>query len=436
MDSMLQNALMKGMSYRDNDTKVVLRYLSKYTENIPQLDQIAFLQSQCKDFKGSVNTLLKLQFYPEINTNKEARKNLAANLSKMLNKANQPQDSILVSKQYIEDEHQNMNHDFAMEHALSYHMIGDYEKSKKLMQDIADDRFVPENIRERVLYNLGFHLLEENKFKEGYRCIVDIGHKIGIWPTTYVPNIPVWNGDNDPSKLIIVHAEGGIGDEILLVRFLRIIEQRGMRVAWVTNNRHLEAVFKRNGYSVAHPSELESYDPQTTVQCMAMSLPILLNLDKDDLWFGTYLSPAPEYVEKWDKILPKEPLLGVKWSGNPEYEQDLHRSIPIDNILAIKWHGAKVNLQLEDEFQDQDFFSVNKYIENIEDTLAILSLCQYTVTSCTSIAHMAGAIGARVKVCPPIACYHVWLGDIRWYGQNTEVYRQRKHNDWDFVKLL
>jgi hypothetical protein len=85
-------------------------------------------------------------------------------------------------------------------------------------------------------------------------------------------------------------------------------------------------------------------------------------------------------------------------------------------------------------------FNAGEHIKNIEDTLALLFLCDNLLTSCTSIVHMNGAMGKNGIVCPPIASYYVWLGTkgnySNWYDKSLQVFRQTKHRDWKFVESL
>lgn len=113
------------------------------------------------------------------------------------------------------------------------------------------------------------------------------------------------------------------------------------------------------------------------------------------------------------------------------YDQDLHRSIPVDKIKDLEYNGTKINLQLEPELKNDWSFSPD--INTIEDTLAILWLCEDVISSCTSIAHMAGAIGKKITVCPPIAYYYVWANGSKWYGDHVTVIKQSVHGNWDEV---
>jgi hypothetical protein len=168
--------------------------------------------------------------------------------------------------------------------------------------------------------------------------------------------------------------------------------------------------------------------------CEAMSLPILLDVEQNELWKGPYLKPSETHVEKWKKLLP-ERFMTVRWSGNPFYDQDLHRTVNKDDlILALqKYNMPLISLQIDSKDSDNRVIDVD--IESWEDTLAIQYLAFMNITSCTSTGHSASAIGAPCIILPPIATYYTWLplkadNTSYWYGPTTKVFPQKKHKDW------
>lgn len=407
------------------DAKKFLKIAGDNANDLAMLDRVAFLQCEIKDYISCVENLKKCL---QMTNDKDTKFAIRANMAKMLNHLNRPAESIAYSKL---NQAERFNYDTLMEMSFSYYLAGDYAESEKMMRELVTHKDLPEDVRGRVEYNLGSYDIERGNFKKGLRGFIDVGHKISIWHTKYIPNVPVWNGEDISGKNIIIHAEGGIGDEIINFRFCENLKKLGATPIWNTNHRDLQTVFERHGVQTSKP---ESFD--NAVQCMAMYLPILLDLNKDQLWNGPYLKPSEDYLDKWTSLLPTGKKLAIKWTGNPFYDQDLHRSIPLEHIQNIKYDGIKVNLQLEPELYQPDMFNAGEYISSIEDTLALLWLCDDFITSCTSVAHMNGAIGKNGIVCPPIASYYVWLGDAKWYDNSLKVVRQTKHKDWKFVETL
>ena len=398
---------------------IFLEIAAENLYDLSLLDHVAQLQSSIKDYNASINTLNKMLAGTNDKTATDAIK---ANLAVMHNKINEPFKAL----EYFNEIPADISN--LMEKALSYYFIADYKSSEKIMRKIAEIPNLPDEIRNRVEYNLAIYEIENGNFKEGYFQYIDRGHRNNIWPIQQLAMVPIWRGEIESGKTILIHSEGGIGDEIIGIRFMNKIKQMGMRPIWKTNNKDLKEVFNRNGYeTIIDYSEI---DAENIAQCMAMFLPTLLNLDKDDVWFGTYLTADPVYIEKWKKILPEGNKLAVRWQGNTHYEQDLHRSIPKTYIENLNYNGSKISVQLEEKTD----WTFNPEINSIEDTLAILTLCNDgLISSCTSVSHMAGALGIKTIVCPPIAYYYVWAKESKWYGDHVRVIRQENWKDWGSV---
>lgn len=401
------------------DAKTFLKIAATNLTDLNYLDHVAQIQSKIKDYDNCICTLKKeLTITKDLESVYAIRTNLATHY----NKINDPHSAL---------EHLNINlalhtsPDLEMEKALAHYFLGDYESSERIMKSILT-KDLPEQFLNRILYNLAIYEIENGDFRKGYYQYIEKGHRVHIWPTQQLAMIPLWKGEVEAGKTILIHGEGGIGDEIIGVRFMNHIKKLGMRPVWKTNNEQLKTVFNRNDYeTISEYNELES---DNTAQVMAMYLPVYLNLDT--VWDSAYLKPCELHIKKWKQILPSGNKLAVRWAGNTNYEQDLHRSIPIDKIKNLSYCGTKISVQLGETVD----WAFNPDIATIEDTLAILSLCSDgVVTSCTSIAHMAAASGVKTIVCPPIAYYYVWAKGVKWYGDHVSVIKQTIWKDWDTV---
>ena len=75
-------------------------------------------------------------------------------------------------------------------------------------------------------------------------------------------------------------------------------------------------------------------------------------------------------------------------------------------------------------------------VDSVQDSGALelqhLQLLLTDITSCTATAHLAGAMGAKVIVLPPLVPYITWASDtMHWYPDNVVVLRQMEYNNWD-----
>ena len=166
--------------------KSFLKVASRHNHEVSVLDEIAYLQSEIKDYAECINTLRKC-----LAAAKTPQENysIRANLAKIYNHCNEPQLSIGYSKANL---HLNpdKNYDALLEIAFSHYLMGDYATSESMMRTINEETELPDNVRGRVLYNLGSYDIERGLFKQGLKGFIDIGHKIGIWKHSEISNIP------------------------------------------------------------------------------------------------------------------------------------------------------------------------------------------------------------------------------------------------------
>jgi hypothetical protein len=419
------------------DAKTFLIIAAKNCSDLEQLDHIAYLQSEIKDYKGCVESL---KLCLSMAYNDQSKFAIRANAAKMYNHLNEPMMSLAYSK--MNKEYQ-FDYDTLMEMSFSYYLMGNYAESEKMMRSLVADQNLPDEVRGRVEYNLGSYDIERGNFKKGLIGFIDVGHKIKIWHNRYTPNIPVWDGEDVSDKTVIIHAEGGIGDELINVRFVNNLKKLGATPIWVSNNSELVHIFNRN--EIQSTQSLKDIDISNTVQCMAMYLPILLDLDKDQLWSGPYLKPSDKYLAKWQKILPEGKKIALRWSGALVYDQNLHRSLTLKHYMDlfastpdITFVSVQRDCDLEQLKDYPNVLDLSDKLETLEDLLACISLVDHTFSSCTSTVHVAGSLGANVTVFPPIAAYYTWLGRTDnksdWYGNSVTVIRQQKLKDYSHLQ--
>lgn len=94
------------------------------------------------------------------------------------------------------------------------------------------------------------------------------------------------------------------------------------------------------------------------------------------------------------------------------------------------------SLQLEED--DTSIPNCKNVINDWQDTYSVFNALDLLVTSCTSTAHLAGAMGIPTIVLVPLVPYFIWADrGTSWYNQNLKVIRQTKYNDWsDAVERL
>lgn len=73
------------------------------------------------------------------------------------------------------------------------------------------------------------------------------------------------------------------------------------------------------------------------------------------------------------------------------------------------------------------------------DTAAEIAKCDLVISSCTSIAHCAAAMGVKTWIITPVMPYYLWAmpGDTSPWYDSVRLFRQEKYSEWDapFAKL-
>lgn len=242
-----------------------------------------------------------------------------------------------------------------------------------------------------------------------------------------------WDGIARPGKIVYVNGEGGIGDEIINIRFFKNIKRLGMRpVLYSPNTEYYKDkndLFKRHGIEVL--SEPYSVD-KSQYWYRLMCLPVALGLSESDLWEESYLTPLRS--EK-NKIVSDKFKIGIKCSGNPYFAQDEYRKIPLETMLQYLPENAEIYYIDKQAANHTGVIDLSGRINSWEDTLDFIDQMDCIVSSCTSLVHAAGAIGKTTFVAVPIAEYYIWTTSYTgtrspWYGDNFHVMRQTQLRDW------
>ena len=137
------------------------------------------------------------------------------------------------------------------------------------------------------------------------------------------------------------------------------------------------------------------------------------------------------YIPATANIVPHR--VGLRWSGLPAYENQTKRLFPHELLFnTMKDRAYCINLQ-----RDEGEEYCPDWVEKVDlstwtATAAAISSCEMVVTSCTSIAHLAGAIGVPTKIIVPVVPYYLWTlpGTTTPYYNSITLLRQTDPDDW------
>ena len=256
---------------------------------------------------------------------------------------------------------------------------------------------------------------------------------------------PEWTGGESlAGKTILVHAEQGFGDTIMIARYASKVAACGAKVILEVPSELNALVAKMPGvFQVASTgNRLPAFD----LHCPIMSLPLA---------FGTtlatipsdfpYLTAPADRVATWRERLRDVPYprVGIAWSGNPRLKNDRNRSIPLQDLRAILSPDfAMVSLQKDVRPGDEEalqrhpqIFNIDGALRDFADTAALISQLDLVISVDTAVAHLAGAMGKATWILLPNVPDWRWLldrEDSPWYP-SARLFRQPAIGDWTSV---
>lgn len=406
---------------KKKEAESLLDTFAEISSILPQLDLLSKLYFELRKTEKAINLGLRAL---QLCTNPHETDAIKSNLAKCYNIAGNPEKTL----EYLPV---SDTIDYYTEKSLALFLCNRKDESKKLLKSLLLRSDITEKQRDIIEFNLGIHYLKDGNYKEGFYRTLIIGRKFASWLKQNEKSTNVTDELTPNIKDLLVVSEAGNGDEFINIRFMKYLKEKGINATWYTDRKDLAELFRRNGFQTTS-------DPirrQTELKMYSMILPYVLELKEDELFYGKYLTADETLVEKHKNLFNTNNLkIGIRWSGNPEYEHDLHRSLPlVDLYNTVKDFGTIYSLQKDNDMEDIDkcpnLIDLSPHMNSWEDTLAIIENLDIVVTSCTSIAHAAGAIGKKTIVLTPVSEYYTWLKDGVWYD-NTIIIRQNKIKDW------
>jgi tetratricopeptide (TPR) repeat protein len=254
--------------------------------------------------------------------------------------------------------------------------------------------------------------------------------------------VPLWSGHESlEGKRILVFSEQGLGDTLQFCRYVKLLAALGANVVFEVQ-RPLTALLAtiEGALKVIAPGEAV---PPFDFKCALMSLPLAFKTTLDTIPSGRkYLHADAARVAAWQTRLgPRtRPRIGLAWSGNPHYLNDYRRSIPLAKLIdRLPREFEYFCLQKDIRAADRATLDANPFIAepaaDLLDTAALCECMDLVISSCTSIAHLAGALGRPLWILLGFNADWRWLedrDDSPWYP-TARLYRQAASGDWDGV---
>lgn len=255
---------------------------------------------------------------------------------------------------------------------------------------------------------------------------------------------PQWKGELLEGRRIFLHWEQGYGDVLQYLRFIPLVVAAGGQVVLEVQPGLKRLVQDIPG--VVEVTEAPAPPPPFDVWQSLLSIPHVLGLDEATLPTARpYLFAQDELRATWRKRLGKSagPRVGLVWAGNPNVKNDRLRSPRLAPLLPLFEHKDVqwVLLQQGDGRKDlaglgtrKNVLDLGTEVRDFADTAAIMSELDLVISSDTSTAHLASALGCETWVLLHYASDWRWgLGESTLWYPGVRLFRQDEFADWTGV---
>ena len=283
-------------------------------------------------------------------------------------------------------------------------------------------------------WNLALALLSSGQWERGWR-----EHEHGFRTQQRRDRVlggrPRWRGPKqEPGITVAVYGEQGIGDEIMFASMIHDVLKTNKVV--IECHQRLVTLFERafgpHGVNVYGTREEESpawpdteaFDRQISIG----SLGQYYRNKRDDFHGNPYLDAEPAPRSSRFRV-------GISWTGGQKAGRVRKRTVPLSWWKSILDNDAEfISLQYTDA--DEEIALVNALGYDIAEpaevkandyyeTAKLVRSCDLIITVCTSVVHLAGALGVPCWVMTPKS--PAWRyqneGPMPWY-RSVRLYRK------------
>lgn len=327
----------------------------------------------------------------------------------------------------------------ALDLSLVLHAMGDVDGAADALKAVNWDE-------PRADFARGWQKIREGRIVSGIRLMErgrNIGHGARCWgnvpPPTPKPRMR--DGERGHGRFLLWWGEGGVGDEILGLRYVPCFADMGWRVIVACQQSLCSFVAAAvPGVHATVPRDLGAavyHDAWVP----AMRGPVAADRDDSEYAAEPVVFDPVGGHNPWPHLLePPEGVrnIGVRWSGNPEFEHEQFRrfdpAVLLDRLRMIP-DTRLVSFQRDGDFRWDIGIDLRDLLPDWLNTSRALLQCSVVVSSCTSVAHMAASLGVPTVVIVPVMCYYPWANGLPTspYYPSVEVVRQKRFGDWDGV---
>ena len=276
----------------------------------------------------------------------------------------------------------------------------------------------------RAKFNKGWYELAKGNLSAGMRLIA-CGRHENVFGSPAPSGMPLWEGQELTGKTILLNLEGGLGDQVCNARFAANFAVLGAIVI-LGGAAELATLLLQIDGVTAFVESSSAGGVYHDYWVPAMSAALLLGLEYSDLNGHAYL-PCLK------KPRGKRLRVGIRWAGNPQFEHEQHRRFDPQPLFELP--GVDLVILQRDSDCAIPASIATPDLSTWAATVAVIQTLDLVITSCTSVAHVAAAMGKTTWIIVPVLPYYLWAlpGNTSPWYDSVKLFRQTIKNRWDDV---
>jgi tetratricopeptide (TPR) repeat protein len=257
---------------------------------------------------------------------------------------------------------------------------------------------------------------------------------------------PRWQGESGEGKTLLVWTDQGLGDTLMMMRYLPMLKERGFEKVVVSCEQTLVRVVQE----IPGVDEVVPRSPSAPVggfdcHCPLTSLPFMFKTRVESIPSEIpYLHVPDQLRRKWAGKLAglATPRVGLAWAGRKDHPQDALRSIRLERLSPLFGVAGVnfVNLQKGPEARqigETGLRILDRMDEcgDLLETAALMGQLDLVISVDTAVMHLTGALGKPVWHLNRFETEWLWMlkrEDSPWYP-SMRIFRQQRPGSWDEV---
>jgi ADP-heptose:LPS heptosyltransferase len=271
---------------------------------------------------------------------------------------------------------------------------------------------------------MAFALLQQGNYIEGWKAYESRWNCAESTPRRSQLTMPEWNGESLAGKSLLIHAEQGLGDEIMFASCYQELCDEAKRIV-ATCEPRMKTLFQRSfpqiEWIAITRGQEHRWQPLPAQRCdlHIAAGSILQHRRKSFQQYpaqSSFLKADAALLAQWQTrlaALPAGARIGIAWQGGELAKDRQRRSISQDQldilleVQGVQWinlqHGATA--EIDSRVHDWPVFDLRDDLENLA---ARIAACDLVISVGNAGVHLAGALGV------PTWCLLPATGAWRW----------------------